>query len=201
MRLSGSPASHLPPTTSRETPSKDCPAASVKAQTHGHNGWGLLFRLLPWGGLSPWERASENSGGASWWLTSAPDVCRRTHHREELTASPEHAGTYWTCIPRAGSSTRTATIIEVLRATWGLRQVRPQTRATWTQVRGGYSRITVLAAGSRQRPRVRVSRGPWAVASAGTRARLGVPAPGGLEGSRGHTGPMSPSRSPRSCGS
>lgn len=125
---------HLQP---QETPSKDCPAASVKAQTRGHNGWGLLFRLLPWGGLSPCETASENSGGASWWLTSAPHVCRRTHHRDELTASPEHAGTYRTCIPLAGSYVRTAMITEVLRATWGLRQVRPQTRATWTQVRGG----------------------------------------------------------------
>ena len=46
-----------------------------------------------------------------------------------------------------------------------------------------------------------MSRGPWAAASAGTRARLPVPAPADLAGSRHHTGPVSPSRSPRSRGS
>lgn len=41
-------------------------------------------------------------------------------------------------------------IIEVLRATWGLRQVRPQTKATWTQVRRRINRIAVLGqAGAR----------------------------------------------------
>ena len=136
MRLSGSPASHLPPATSQETPSKDCPADSVRAQTHGHNGRGS-FPDCCLGVACHHMKQRQRAAGASWWLTSAPHDCRRTHHRDELAASPVHAGTCWTCIPRAGSYMRTAMITEVLHATQGPRQVCPQTRATWTQLRGG----------------------------------------------------------------
>lgn len=65
-------------------------------------------------------------------------------------------------------------IIEVLPAAWGLRQVCPQTTATWNQLRGGQRRITFLA---RQRAAQHVCEGEsWAVGS-GFRRDVG-PSPG-----------------------
>lgn len=56
--------SHLPPTTSRRPQARTAQLPQSKPRLVGTMDGGSFSRLLPWGGLSPCERASENSGAS-----------------------------------------------------------------------------------------------------------------------------------------